>query len=118
MNNQTCITTKKHKNINMVSSTPTPTPTSSQSVHDMNIDACDYNKMLFLKEFNEDELRNIAEHVSMKRILITQKNLSGKFVEDYILNDEYHVDDSDESLTIEDVLHYQSHLESYFNSHK
>lgn len=67
------------------------------------------DRYLFMFQFTEDEIKKFVDRVSMKRILITQK-LSMKFVIEYILNSKYHVNDSDSSLVIDDVLQYQPHL--------
>lgn len=67
------------------------------------------DRYLFMFQFTEKELKKFVDCVSMKRILITQK-LSMQFVIEYILNPKYHVNDSDASLVIADVLQYQPHL--------
>ncbi|VBB17782.1 hypothetical protein YASMINEVIRUS_245 [Yasminevirus sp. GU-2018] len=70
----------------------------------------DLDKLLFLMQFTEAELRIFIDRVSMRRVLITQKGLSPNFIREFILNDAYHVDDSDSSLTVSDVIYHQPHL--------
>jgi hypothetical protein len=68
------------------------------------------DQYLFSFQFTEDELKCFIDSVTMKRVLITQKNLSVDFVCDYILNSSYHVNDSDEWLSWDDVMYYQPHI--------
>jgi hypothetical protein len=72
------------------------------------------NKALLCMQFTEDELKTFINHVEMKRVLISQKNLSKKFIDDYILNPDNHFTDADMHLNIHHVIRYQPHLKSEY----
>lgn len=77
-----------------------------------NMNKYDMNEKLFHFQFTEDELKTFIEKVSMKCVLKTQ-HLSRQFVDDYILNPDYQITDSDKSLTFhDDVCYYQPHLKN------
>ena len=67
------------------------------------------DRYLFMFQFTEDEIEKFIDNVSMRRVLVTQK-LTADFVIKYILNPNYHSDDSDSMLTVRYVLHCQPHL--------
>lgn len=71
------------------------------------------DSMLYTQSFTEEELITNIDNLTVRRVLQTQKNLSVDFVCKYILNPDYHVDDSDSSITVNDVIHYQPHLEKF-----
>lgn len=72
----------------------------------------DMNDYLFHFKFTEHELEKFIHFVSLRRVLKTQ-NLSISFVVRHILNPTKgysYLDDYDDWLTIEDVLHAQPHI--------
>jgi hypothetical protein len=72
-----------------------------------------YDSDLYLHTFTEDELINSIDHLTVRRILYTQKNLSVHFVCNYILNPDHQFEDSDKSLDIDDVMFFQPHLKEH-----
>ncbi len=62
--------------------------------------------------YTEEELKQllIELKVSQTHILLTQKNLSGDFCREYLLDEQYSIYDRDEYLDIYDILKYQPHL--------
>ena len=75
-----------------------------------NYNRFDMNRELYRYEFTERELVTFIDQVSMSDVLASQVLLSMEFVADYILNPQYHISDRDESLTIDDVISRQTHI--------
>jgi hypothetical protein len=76
---------------------------------------CNMNRELYNRQYTEKELKEMINDdkiiISTRRILATQKSISKKFIEDYVLNPNYHVDDADESITWNDVIYHRPDLQ-------
>jgi hypothetical protein len=83
---------------------------------------CNMNRELYECQYTEKELEEMINDdkiiISTRRILATQKNISKKFIEDYVLNSNYHVDDADESITWDDVNYYRPDLQYQYENQK
>lgn len=58
-------------------------------------------------QFSEKILIDSIENLSVHTILITQENLSKDFINNYILNKEYHIFREDSDITKESLYLYQ-----------
>lgn len=65
------------------------------------------NINLYTKRYDESVLINNIDNLSRHSILITQKNLSNKFIEKYIINSDIVLFREDDNITYNDIIKYQ-----------
>jgi len=73
-----------------------------------NIKTLSMHDVIAYNQYDEDFLIQLVPYFNMKKLLITQK-LSLNFIFKYILNKEYHFDDDETLLDIDDIVRYQNY---------
>jgi len=71
------------------------------------------NYTLHSNQYSEKELIDNIDLLYQYIIMATQKNLSKKFINEYLLNSKYNACSKDEDITLETIQIYQPH---YFKS--
>jgi len=66
------------------------------------------NSDLFDNQYREDELIENIDYLFTSTIVKTQKKLSKKFIDEYILNEKYQ-ESREDDICLDELLRYQPH---------